>query len=205
MYRAARNGHAGSVITIGSSSGEDGDEATRVDRCPGIAQRHSIDPCVAGIRHFRRPHQLWSKPDPRFSPGGRVRGKDSQRGQARGSAGPAGNDLRARHQPQDRQGPRPQRAAHDAHAGRRSHRVSSGADRRRTIGGQKRTPPTRAYGSRSSRVAERDPAFSQFANQSRDIAREVVEVHADHSHRAGYHEVPDGIVNEDAFARLDAG
>ena len=90
------------------------EQPARAARGAGIAPCRSGDLCVARIRRFRRPDQLWSKPHCCLSPGRHLRGKDPQGRQARRSAGPAADEIRAGHQPQDRQGARPHRAAIDA-------------------------------------------------------------------------------------------
>ena len=57
------------------------------------------------VRGGRRAHGLWPKPSRLGTARGHLRAQDPERCQARGPAGGAAHQVRAGHQPQDRQGP----------------------------------------------------------------------------------------------------
>ena len=97
----------------------------RADRGAGIAPCSSGDICVARVRRFRRPDQLWIEPHSCLSPGRRLRGKGPQGRQARRSAGRAADQIRAGDQSEDCQSARPRGAANAARPCRRGDRIGS--------------------------------------------------------------------------------
>src|SRR5262249_22564094 len=76
----------------------------------------------------RGPHVLWSEPLLLVPARGHIRGQNPQGRQARRLAGRAADEVRPGHQPQDRQGPRPDGSAVFTAAGGSGDSVTTGQD-----------------------------------------------------------------------------
>jgi putative ABC transport system substrate-binding protein len=90
-----------------------------------LAALHSV-PAIYHWREFAASGgliHLWSQPRRHISPDRHLRWENSQRRQARRSAGPAADDVRIGRQSQDRQDARTDDPAIDPRPGRRGHRV----------------------------------------------------------------------------------
>jgi putative ABC transport system substrate-binding protein len=85
----------------------------------GWTPGHSGDLSVSGVPRGRRPDQLWTEPPGGVPARALLRGSHLARCQAGGPAGGAGDEVRASHQSQDRQGAWPHYSPDPAHAGRR--------------------------------------------------------------------------------------
>jgi class 3 adenylate cyclase len=93
-------------------------------RTGGQASAADDVPSAGVCRRLRWTHVLWAE-SPRAVPTrGHLRGQDPQGSQARRPTRRATHEVRAGHQPQDREGPRPHDPARGARAGGRNHSVT---------------------------------------------------------------------------------
>src|SRR5262249_18634341 len=98
-------------------------ESARSARHIGRAPCASGDLRFPSVRHSRRPGELRNELRGYLSPGWLLRRQDSQWRETSRAAGPAANQVRACHQPQDRQSTWPHRTADTARYRRRGDRV----------------------------------------------------------------------------------
>jgi ABC-type uncharacterized transport system substrate-binding protein len=93
----------------------------------GIGPRGSRNRPTARFRQGRWTSQLRPEHSSHLPSQGHLRRKDPEGRQARRPAGTAADQIRAGHQPEDRQGAEPYRAAIAPRPGRRGHRIRRGA------------------------------------------------------------------------------
>jgi ABC-type uncharacterized transport system substrate-binding protein len=114
--------HAGALVI-----GNDPLFTSRREQLVALASRYAV-PAIERWREFATaggPDQLWTKLHSCLSPSGRLRWKDPEGRETGRPAGTAAYHIRVGHQPQDRQGARPHRAAIPPRPRRRGHRITA--------------------------------------------------------------------------------